>query len=145
MDPIVASMAFDVDRRAIRRYAPGDVTAILVFVILGEFSHGQNPLTVFGPFFQTLVTFLVGWIAVAIVGGAYAADTHTDRRRAVLVPIVLWAFADAIAQALRATELFAGDAAITFYLVALVVGGTLLGGWRYVAFQRGSERESDLT
>lgn len=129
-------MAFDVDIPALRRYAPGDVTAIVVFVILGEFSHGQNPLTVLGPLLQTLVTFLVGWFAVAVVGGAYAAETHTDRRRAVLVPIILWAFADAIAQALRATALFAGDAAITFYLVALVVGGVLIGSWRFVAFRR---------
>lgn len=138
-------MAFDVDRRALRRYVAGDVAAIVIFVILGELSHGENLPEVLWPMVQTLVTFLVGWFAVATVGGAYAAKTRTDRRRAILVPVVLWAFADAIAQALRSTAVFQGDAAITFYLVALVVGGALIGAGRFVAFRRGSRKESVLT
>lgn len=145
VENLVVGMAIDVDRRALRLFAPGDVVAIVLFVVLGEISHGQNPLSVLGPFLQTLATFLLGWFAVAAVGGAYAAEARIDRRRAVLVPIVLWAFADGVAQALRATAVFAGDAAITFYLVALVVGGALMGGWRYVAFRRRGKSDSPLT
>lgn len=145
VESIRSRMIFDVDRRALRRYVAGDVTAIVLFVILGELSHGENLPEVLWPMVQTLVTFLVGWFAVATLGGAYAAKTRTDRRRAVVVPVVLWAFADAIAQALRSTTVFQGDAAITFYLVALVVGGALIGGWRYFAFRRWGGRRTPVT
>lgn len=128
-------MAFDVDGRAVRRYALGDVAAIALFVVLGELSHGANPLAILGPMALTLSTFLFGWFAVALVSGAYAEATLTDVRSAVLLPVVGWAFADAIAQALRATEFFPGNAALSFYLVALVFGGALLGLWRYGVFR----------
>lgn len=127
-------MAFDVDRRAVRRYAVGDVAAITLFVVLGEFSHGANPLTVLGPMLATLSTFLIGWFAVALVSGGYAASTLEDARSAIVVPLVGWVFADAIAQILRATSLFPGDADLSFYFVALIVGGALLGLWRTVVY-----------
>lgn len=128
-------MAFDVDPRAVRRYVLGDVAAIVLFVVLGELSHGANPLSILVPMATTMSTFLVGWFAVAAVSGAYGAGTLTDQRNAVVVPLVGWAFADGIAQALRATDLFPGNAAVSFYLVALIFGGALLGSWRYIAFR----------
>lgn len=138
-------MAIEVDRRAFSRYAIGDVTAIVLFVILGEISHGANPLAILGPMLQTLATFLFGWFAVGIVGGAYVTETRTDRRQAVVVPLILWALADVIAQALRATSTFPGNASVTFYLVALIFGGALLGGWRYLAFRIADTEQSRVT
>lgn len=128
-------MAFDVDSRAVRRYVLGDVAAIVLFVILGELSHGANPLSILGPMTLTVSTFLFGWFTVAVVSGAYGGGTLSDQRSAVILPLVGWAFADAIAQALRATEFFPGNADVSFYLVALIFGGALLGFWRYVAFR----------
>lgn len=124
-----------VDPRAVRRYAIGDVAAIAVFVVLGEFSHGENPVTVFVPMLETLGTFLLGWIAVATIAGAYSERSLENGRHAILSSLFAWAIADAIAQLLRSLPFVRGDGAITFYLIALVVGGALIGGWRYVAFR----------
>ncbi|UWG47760.1 putative membrane protein [Halanaeroarchaeum sp. HSR-CO] len=128
-------MAFDVDARAVRRYAVGDGVVIVLFVVLGELSHGANPLTILGPMALTMSTFLFGWFTVATVSGAYGSGTLTGQRRAVGLPVVGWAFADAIAQVLRSTESFPGNADLSFYLVALIFGGALLGFWRYIAFR----------
>lgn len=128
-------MDLDIDRRSIRRYALGDVAAIVLFVALGEFSHGVNPLTVLPAFLETLLTFLVGWFAVTAPAGVYGTQSLSDARYAIIVPVLAWAVADAIAQLLRSTAYVSGNAALSFYLVALVVGGALIGGWRYVAYR----------
>ncbi|MFB6093727.1 MAG: DUF3054 domain-containing protein [Halanaeroarchaeum sp.] len=125
----------DLDRRALRRYAVGDVAAIVLFVVLGEFSHGANPLLVLGSTLTTVGTFLLGWIVVAGPGGAYGERTLSEARAAVLHPIGLWAVADLLAQAVRATAAVPGHAALSFYLVALIVGGALLGGQRYALYR----------
>ena len=127
----LTGMDIDVDSRAIRRYALGDVVAIALFVLLGEFSHPEIPFTVLG-YLETLTTFLLGWVAVAAPAGVYGRATLEDGRIALLVPVLAWAVADAIAQLLRATTLFAGDAALSFYLVALIVGGAFIGAARYL-------------
>lgn len=127
--------SFYIDARAVRRYAIGDVAVITVFVVLGEFSHGANPIAVFVPMLETLGTFLLGWIAVAVLTGAYSERSLENARHAILVPLFAWAIADAIAQLLRSLPFVRGNGAITFYLVALVVAGALIGAWRYVAFR----------
>lgn len=124
-----------IDSRAVRRYAIGDVVAIAVFVVLGEFSHGANPITVLVPMLETLGTFLLGWIVVATIAGAYSGRSLDNGRHAILVSLFAWAITDAIAQLLRSLPFVRGNGAITFYLVALVVGGALIGGWRYLAFR----------
>jgi biotin transporter BioY len=127
--------SFSVDARALRRYAIGDIAAIAVFVVLGEFSHGENPVTVFWPMLETLGTFLLGWIVVATIAGAYSERSLENGRHAILVSLFAWAIADAIAQLLRTLSFVRGNGAITFYLVGFVVGGALIGAWRYVAFR----------
>lgn len=127
------------DSRAVRRYAGGDVVAIAVFVVLGEISHGANPIDILWPMTKTLSTFLFGWFFVAVPFGAYGAKTLEDRRWGIALPIAAWALADVIAQVLRSTAVFPGDAALTFYVVALVFGGGLLLGWRAIAFHLGTE------
>lgn len=128
-------MDIEVDRRVLRRYAVGDLVVIALFVAIGEFSHGANPLLVVDAYVQTVVTFVVGWIVAAPVVGAYRSDTLTDPRRAIVVPVLAWAVADAIGQGLRATAFFEGDAEVTFFLVVFFVGGAMLGAWRYLAFR----------
>ncbi|MFW5918957.1 MAG: DUF3054 domain-containing protein [Halanaeroarchaeum sp.] len=135
-------MNVSVDSGAIRRYAVGDVAAITLFVVLGELSHGANPLTVFVPMLETLGTFLVGWFAAAVFAGAYSGRTLVNARQAILVPIFSWAIADAIAQLLRSTPWISGSGAVSFYLVAFVVGGGLLGLWRFVGYRFARKRSA---
>ncbi|WP_424003752.1 DUF3054 domain-containing protein [Haloarcula salina] len=113
--------------------AVGDLLAIGVFVAVGEFTHGINPFLNPGRFAGTLTPFLVGWALVAAIGGLYTSDGIGTFRAAVAKTFVGWILAVGIAQALRATELFPGNAALTFALVSVLVGGTLLVCWRSVA------------
>lgn len=133
-------MNVSVDSRSVRRYVTGDVAAIAFFVVLGELSHGANPLAVLVPMLETLGTFLVGWFAAAVFAGAYSTRTLEDARQAILVPIFSWAIADAIAQLLRSTPWISGSGAVSFYLVALIVGGALLGLWRFVGYRFARKR-----
>lgn len=113
--------------------AVGDVAAIGLFVVLGEYTHGIDPFAAVGRVAGTLAPFLIGWFLVAGVGGLYAGTATRSVRTAVVSTVVAWVLAVAIAQGLRATALFHGGAALTFALVSVLVGGTLLVAWRGLA------------
>lgn len=110
--------------------AAGDVAAILLFVAVGEYTHGYNPFIAVGRVAGTLAPFLVGWVLVAGLSGMYASDATVGLKRVLGVTFVSWVLAVVVAQALRATAYFHGDAALTFAVVSVVVGGTLLCLWR---------------
>lgn len=110
--------------------AVGDVVAIGLFVLVGELSHGVDPLATPLLVLDTLAPFVVGWVLVALFGGLYTADAWRSPRRVVTRTFPAWLVADGVAQLLRATSLFHGSAAFTFYLVSAVVGGSFLVGWR---------------
>ncbi|MFB6222538.1 MAG: DUF3054 domain-containing protein [Haloarcula sp.] len=112
--------------------AVGDLLAIALFVAAGEFSHNINPLLNPGQFAGTLTPFYIGWLVVATVGGLYTAAATKTLQTSLGRAIVGWVLAVGIAQGIRATSLFPGDAALTFALVSVLVGGTLLVLWRAV-------------
>ncbi|MBX0302806.1 DUF3054 domain-containing protein [Haloarcula salinisoli] len=112
--------------------AAGDLAAILAFIVLGSSSHSYGPFDVVhiaGAF----APFLVGWLLVAGPAGLYASDAPGTLANSTLVTLLVWIVAVAIAQALRATGLFPGGAALTFAVVSVLVGGLLLTLWRIVA------------
>ncbi|WP_276271464.1 DUF3054 domain-containing protein [Haloarcula litorea] len=113
--------------------AAGDLVAILLFVGAGELQHGYNPVVDTGRYAGTLAPFLVGWVLAATLVGAYRADVLSNPFRLVGLTVGGWVVAVVIAQALRATALFHGGAALTFALVSIGVGGVLLTLWRVVA------------
>lgn len=113
--------------------AVGDVLAILTFVVVGEISHGIDPLAQPGRVVGTLAPFLIGLALTTISGGLYTADAIRSPRRAVSLVVPAWIAAVVVAQLLRATAVFPGDAALTFAVVSTLVGGTLLVVWRLVA------------
>jgi len=113
--------------------AAGDLAAILLFVAVGESTHGYNPLVDVGRVAGTFAPFLIGWLLVAGVAGLYASDAPGTLANATLVTLLSWVAAVAIAQALRATAVFHGNAALTFAVVSVAVGGLLLCSWRVVA------------
>jgi len=110
--------------------AAGDLAAILLFVSVGEYTHGYNPLVDVGRVAGTFVPFLVGWLVVAAAAGLYASDAPGTLANSTLVTLLSWVGAVAIAQALRATSVFHGNAALTFAVVSIGVGGVLLCLWR---------------
>jgi len=110
--------------------AAGDLSAILLFVAVGEYTHGYNPLVDVGRVAGTYVPFLVGWLLVASAAGLYASDTAATLGRSLGLTLGSWTLAVVVAQALRATSVFHGDAAVTFAIVSVVIGGALLCCWR---------------
>jgi len=110
--------------------AVGDLLAIALFVGIGELTHGINPVLNPARFAGTLTPFYVGWLLVAGIGGLYTAAATGTVRAAVSRAIVGWVLAVGIAQGLRSTAMFPGNAAVTFALVSVLVGGTLLMLWR---------------
>ncbi len=110
--------------------AAGDLGAILLFVAVGEYTHGYNPLVDVGRVAGTFAPFLIGWLLVATATGLYASDAPGTLANATLVTLLSWVAAVAIAQGLRATSVFHGGAALTFAVVSILVGGLLLTLWR---------------
>ncbi|EMA01123.1 Protein of unknown function [Haloarcula vallismortis] len=110
--------------------AVGDLLAIAVFVGVGEMTHGINPILNPSRFAGTLTPFYIGWLFVAGLGGLYTAAATATLRTALVRTIVGWVLAVGIAQGLRSTAMFPGNAALTFALVSVFVGGTLLMLWR---------------
>jgi len=113
--------------------AVGDLIAVLVFVVVGEITHDIDPIAQPARVLGTLLPFLIGLAVVAALGGLYTRDAIRSPKRAASLIAPAWIGAVLIAQVLRATALFPGDAAVTFALVAMAIGGLLLVLWRVVA------------
>jgi hypothetical protein len=110
--------------------AAGDVLAITLFVSVGEYTHGYDPIADVGRVVGTLLPFLIGWFLVAGVGGLYTPSATSTIRRTVATTLGGWIVAVAVAQLLRSTAVFHGNAALTFAIVSIGIGGTLLCLWR---------------
>jgi hypothetical protein len=110
--------------------AAGDLLALSVFVVVGAQNHGERPFANPEVVVGALAPFLLAWWATALVGGLYTTDAVLGPRRALSWGLPAWVATVVIGQALRATPLFRGGFALTFMLVTLVVGGTLVLGWR---------------
>jgi hypothetical protein len=115
------------------RAAAVDAVCIALFILAGELRHGIAPLEQPLVVVDTAIPFYTGWLLAALAAGAYAPGSRATPRRAVLFALLPWTAAVAIAQALRATALFHGNADPAFAAVSLLVGGSLLAGWRLLA------------
>lgn len=127
---LAARLAGRVDADAVRLFVVGDLLAILAFVVAGAIQHGNDPLTEPLVVADTASQFYLGWLVAAPLVGAYARATVDSRRSALVASLGAWVLAVMVAQALRATPWFRGDAAVTFAAVAVAIGGVLLLGWR---------------
>jgi hypothetical protein len=115
------------------RAAALDAVCIALFILAGELRHGVSPVGQPLVVVDTAIPFYTGWLLAALAAGAYAPRARSTPRRAVLFALLPWAAAVAIAQGLRATSLFHGDADPAFAAVSLLIGGLLLAGWRLLA------------
>jgi len=77
--------------------AAGDLAAILLFVAVGEYTHGYNPLVDVGRVLGTFAPFLLGWLAVATLSGLYSADAggRLGLTRTLAVTLLSWLLAHA--------------------------------------------------
>jgi hypothetical protein len=120
----------DVDERALTRFLPGDVLAVLALVLVGTVEHGSlSPQRYAG----VLLPFLVGWLAAAPLVGAYSSRAAESSRAALVLAAGSWLAGDLVGQLLRNTSLFPGNADPAFFLVMFVVGTALLSVVRFAS------------
>jgi hypothetical protein len=109
--------------------AVGDVVIFMFFAFTGRETHAPgdpNPIVNALP---TLLTFLIGWFAIALVGGVYRSDVIANLRSALLRTLIAWIIAAPIAIIIRAILL--SRTAIPWQFVAVTLGlvGSLLLLW----------------
>lgn len=119
-------------RGSIAYFGVGDLLVIVGFVLIGEFSHGVMPWTVPMQVAETVGTFLIGWAAVAPLSWAYQRENLSSPWSAAWTGVLSWVGASVIANLLRSTPLFHGNASVTFFLVTIVFGGAMFAVWRYL-------------
>lgn len=106
----------------------GDLLCIALFAAAGAMQHPEGAaLYLRVP--EIAAPFVLGWLVVGTLVGVFRSDLGT-RRSAAARAAVAWLGADLVGQALRATAFVPGGADPAFFVVSLVVGGTLLAGWR---------------
>ncbi|WP_418281720.1 DUF3054 domain-containing protein [Halorubrum sp. DTA98] len=134
MDP-QSFLSSRIDRSA-TPLAVGDVVALIAVLTVGTLSHSTSQFLIENPLYlaEVYAPFLIGWIAVAPIIGAYSAGAAETAKSSIPLVIRSWIPAAAVAFVLRAF-VFSGGAAPTFIAVMLVMGSVALGGWRALYFK----------
>lgn len=112
----------------------GDLVMIFLFAALGRRSHGEEAgLAALAATFATAVPFLVGWLIVAPVAGAYRITRDRGAKVTawdfVMPMLRAWLLTWPIALMLRSI-LLQREIMLSFALVTLVTNTVLLGAWR---------------
>ena len=107
----------------------GDIVIFLFFALQGRETHAPGDVNLIVNALPTLLTFLIGWFVIALLGGVYRSDVMTNPRSAVLRTLIAWIIAAPIAIVIRAILL--QRTAIPWQFVAVTLGlvGSLLLLW----------------
>ena len=108
----------------------GDLLVIGALVAWGLSSHSVHALD--RPFYaiRTAAPFLLGWLIMGPIAGAFSSRALRSPRSMVLAAGAAWLGAALIGVAIRATPLLPGGAAPTFVLVMVVIGLAVMVPWR---------------
>ena len=101
-----------------------DVVAIIVFVAIGRRSHDEG--SSIGGIFSVAAPFLIGLVAGWLVARAWTRPLH------VATGITIWPVTVLVGMILR-HFVFDRGTALAFIIVATIVTGVVLVGWRMVA------------
>jgi hypothetical protein len=107
----------------------GDVVIFMFFAFTGRETHAPGDLNPIVNALPTLLTFLIVWFTIAVVGRVYRSDVMTSPRAALLRTLIAWIIAAPIAIVIRAIIL--QRTAIPWQFVAVTLGlvGSLLLLW----------------
>ncbi|XVH31927.1 DUF3054 domain-containing protein [Haloferacaceae archaeon DSL9] len=113
--------------------AVGDLLVIVGVLVIGMYQHQTlgDPGHVAG----VLAPFLIGWILIAPLIGAYSPGAAESAKAAVPLAIRSWVPASIVGFALRWTEIFPGGLEITFVAITFFLIAILLGVWRSLLFK----------
>jgi len=110
--------------------AVGDLIVFLIFAATGRSNHGEA--VSLSSVAATAAPFVIGWFAVAPFLGAFGRQGSAATTRPVPLlqrTAIAWIVAWAVALLLR-RFVSGGDIPPAFIVVALLVNGVLLLGWR---------------
>ena len=130
-----SSLAARLDRGA-APLAVGDLIALILLLTVGTLNHTTVEFLTAHPLYLPGVyaPFLIAWVAVAPLVGAYSAGAAETAKSSVPLVIRSWIPAAVVGLALRAF-VFRGGADLAFAAVMLVLGSVALGGWRALYFR----------
>lgn len=128
----------DVPSKAFVLLAVVDVGLLAGLVLVGQLSHGIDPLADPAGTFETMAPFVIGWIVVAPIARVYAEDVLASRVETVRVTTVCWLAAANIGLIVRSSPSFDGSAVWAFNIVMTGLGLIALLAWRlgYLALSR---------
>lgn len=128
-------LANRLDRDAVP-LAVGDLIALIALLTAGTLNHVTTDFLLANPLYLLGVyaPFLIGWVVVAPLVGAYSAGAVETAKSSVPLVVRSWIPAVVIGLALRAF-VFRGGADLTFAAIMLVLGALALGGWRALYFK----------
>jgi hypothetical protein len=128
-------LAARLDRGAVP-FAVGDLIALILLLTVGTLNHTTVEFLTANPLYLPGVyaPFLIGWVAIAPLVGAYSAGAVETAKSSVPLVVRSWIPAAVVGLALRAF-VFLGGAELTFAAVMLVLGSVALGGWRALYFR----------
>ncbi|MDG5818145.1 DUF3054 domain-containing protein [Natronococcus sp. A-GB7] len=137
MDTPPRSSALSIDREGLVLGAI-DLALLAAIIVVGQLSHGIDPVGEPLTALETVVPFAVGWLAMAPLAGLYAPGVAASLARTVRVTTVAWVAAANVGLILRASSLFDGGAVWPFPLVMTGFGLLALVGWRgaYAVYAR---------
>lgn len=122
--------------------AVGDVLVIVLVLTAGVMRHNGTAYPAQAPVdtLLTAVPFLLGWVVVAPLIGAYSAGAGESAKASVPLAVRSWVPAAVLGVLLRATPLFSGGtsgpaALAVFGAVIVVTGGVALAVWRWLLFK----------
>jgi Protein of unknown function (DUF3054) len=107
----------------------GDVVIFMFFAFTGRETHAPGDANLIVNALPTLLTFLIVWFAIAVVGRVYRSVVMTNPRAALLRTLIAWIIAAPIAIVIRAIIL--QRTAVPWQFVAVTMGlvGSLLLLW----------------
>jgi len=114
------------NRKTARSLLVGDLVALSAFLLVGEISHGFDPVADAGRFVLVAVPFLLGWTAFGSLAGAYSPGVLDSPRDLLVTTLVGWLLGDVFGQLLRSTAVLPGNADPAFFAVAFAFGSLFL-------------------
>ncbi|WP_135819617.1 DUF3054 domain-containing protein [Halostella litorea] len=120
-------------RRSVSVLVPGDALVVAAFLIVGELSHGIDPVAQPLHVLETIAPFLVGWAVAAPLVGLYDDGALATPTRTVRLTTAAWLGAANVGLLLRGSPYFVGGTTWPFPLVITGIGLLFLVTWRVAA------------
>ncbi|WP_227130845.1 DUF3054 domain-containing protein [Halorubellus salinus] len=125
---------------AVGKLAVADVVTLLALVTVGEIRHGIDVVGNPGQVLVTAAPFLLGWVVVGALVGAYGDRAFAGGVDTVKLTVGAWLGGAGVGLTLRGTSYLAGDSPLSFALVMAGLGALALGVVRPLVVSRLSAR-----